>query len=86
MQKADEESSGSLEKSKYYSVDPAPPVAVDKEMTTEELKSILLDDCKPLFERYRAMFSLRNRGNEEDVLVRRALQPLFEKEKQFVLI
>ncbi len=47
------------------SVDPAPPSA---ESNTEKLKNDLLDDNVPLFQRYRAMFTLRNIGNEESVL------------------
>uniref|UniRef100_A0A8C2Z899 Deoxyhypusine hydroxylase n=1 Tax=Cyclopterus lumpus TaxID=8103 RepID=A0A8C2Z899_CYCLU len=49
----------------YRSVDPAPP-AVRK--SASELRSILLDESLPLFERYRAMFALRNLGSEEAVL------------------
>ncbi|XP_070817541.1 deoxyhypusine hydroxylase [Chaetodon trifascialis] len=49
----------------YCSVDPAPP-AVTKSVS--ELRSILLNESLPLFERYRAMFALRNLGNEEAVL------------------
>ena len=33
----------------------------------EELTNILLNENKSLFERYRAMFSLRNKGGEEEV-------------------
>lgn len=56
---------GSTDKNPYCSVDPAPP-AVRK--SVPELRSTLLDDSLPLFERYRAMFALRNLGNEEAVL------------------
>ncbi|XP_041792007.1 deoxyhypusine hydroxylase [Chelmon rostratus] len=49
----------------YCSVDPAPP-AVRKSVS--DLRSILLDESLPLFERYRAMFALRNLGSEEAVL------------------
>lgn len=55
--------------SKYLSVDPAPSLAMDREWSVEELKTVLLDQSKSLFERYRAMFALRNRGDEEAVLV-----------------
>lgn len=44
----------------YLSVDPAP--AAEKNVTTEQLKATLLDTNKSLFDRYRAMFSLRNRN------------------------
>ncbi|XP_054716769.1 deoxyhypusine hydroxylase-like [Uloborus diversus] len=43
----------------YYSVDPAPPYPLDQYSTTE-LESILLDENRSLYDRYRAMFSLRN--------------------------
>lgn len=55
----------STDKNPYCSVDPAPP-AVRKSVS--ELRSILLDESLQLFERYRAMFALRNLGNEEAVL------------------
>jgi len=45
----------------YGSVDPAPP---SKEEDTEKLRKILLDENLPLFERYRAMFSLRNKADK----------------------
>lgn len=48
----------------YSSVDPAPPL---KETDTAKLKQILLDESLPMFERYRAMFSLRNKGDDESV-------------------
>lgn len=53
------------DKNPYCSVDPAPP-AVKKSVA--ELRSALLDESLPLFDRYRAMFALRNLGNEEAVL------------------
>lgn len=56
---------GNTDKNPYCSVDPAPP-AVRKSVS--ELRTILLDESLPLFERYRAMFALRNLGNEEAVL------------------
>lgn len=34
----------------------------------KELRSSLLDEALPLFDRYRAMFALRNIGTEEAVL------------------
>ncbi|KAJ3294245.1 hypothetical protein HK104_003822 [Borealophlyctis nickersoniae] len=52
--------------SSYTSVDPAPPVKAAK--PTPELRAQLLDTSLPLFERYRAMFALRNRGDVESVL------------------
>ncbi|XP_022625794.1 deoxyhypusine hydroxylase [Seriola dumerili] len=56
---------GSTDKNPYCSVDPAPP-AVSKSVS--ELRSNLLNESLPLFERYRAMFALRNLGNEEAAL------------------
>ncbi|XP_063747861.1 deoxyhypusine hydroxylase [Eleginops maclovinus] len=56
---------GNTDKNPYHSVDPAPP-AVRKSVS--ELRVALLDETLPLFERYRAMFALRNLGNEEAVL------------------
>ncbi|XP_075220872.1 deoxyhypusine hydroxylase nero [Lycorma delicatula] len=41
----------------YYSVDPAPP---SDETDVNKLRSILLDENESLFNRYRAMFSLRD--------------------------
>ncbi|XP_068449402.1 deoxyhypusine hydroxylase [Clinocottus analis] len=49
----------------YRSVDPAPPAP---RRSVEELRSALLDESLPLFERYRAMFALRNLGSEAAVL------------------
>ncbi|KAI8826869.1 armadillo-type protein [Fimicolochytrium jonesii] len=54
--------------SPYASVDPAPPLSATETKSTQELKTILLDPALPLFTRYRAMFALRNRGDEESVL------------------
>lgn len=56
---------GSTDKNPYSSVDPAPPAA---RKTVPELRSTLLDEGLPLFERYRAMFALRNLGTEEAAL------------------
>ena len=54
-----------LKSNPFSSVDPAPPAV---ETTVTELKRALLDQGKSLFERYRAMFALRNRNDEESVL------------------
>ena len=54
--------------SPYSSVDPAPPHPQHVNLSTEEIGKILTDISLPLFERYRAMFSLRNRGGSECVL------------------
>lgn len=55
----------STAKNPYCSVDPAPP-AMKK--SVPELRQALLNESLPLFERYRAMFALRNLGSEEAVL------------------
>lgn len=49
----------------YCSVDPAPPAA---RQSVPELRLTLLNESLPLFERYRAMFALRNNGSAEAVL------------------
>lgn len=76
-----------LDKSPFLSVDPAP--ADRKELSTEELRQRLLDPSLPLFARYRAMFSLRNRNTEEAVLALAAgfkdASPLFRHEVAYVM-
>jgi len=47
--------------------DPAP--AFSLKLSTQELKAKLLDDSLSLFQRYRAMFALRDKGDEEAILV-----------------
>ncbi|KNE66529.1 hypothetical protein AMAG_11660 [Allomyces macrogynus ATCC 38327] len=54
--------------SAYASIDPAPPLPIEEAKSVPELRAILLDQKRSLFHRYRAMFSLRNIGNEEAVL------------------
>ena len=49
----------------YMTVDPAP---ASEETNVNKLRSTLLDESLPLYERYRAMFSLRNKGDEDSVL------------------
>lgn len=70
----------------YNSVDPAPPI---DNTNVKELKSILLDSKQSLFQRYRAMFSLRNLRSKEAVdALCVALQhgsALFKHEIAFVL-
>ena len=55
----------SLSSNPYMSVDPAPP---SQGAGIEDLKTTLLDETLPLFERYRALFSLRNIGSAESVI------------------
>lgn len=49
----------------YLSVDPAPPA---QERDVGRLREALLDEALPLFDRYRAMFALRDAGGEEAAL------------------
>jgi deoxyhypusine monooxygenase len=76
-----------LDRSPFLSVDPAP--ADRKELSTAELKARLLDASLPLFARYRAMFSLRNRNTEEAVLALAAgfhdASALFRHEVAYVM-
>jgi deoxyhypusine monooxygenase len=51
------------DKGYYLSVDPAPPLS--KELTIEELKNDLNNTNLSLFQRYRAMFALRDKNNDE---------------------
>ncbi|KAI5651967.1 HEAT repeats domain-containing protein [Phthorimaea operculella] len=67
-----------LSKSLYTSVDPAPP---SSDSDLESLSKTLMDESKPLFERYRAMFSLRNMGTTESL---KASSALFRHEVAFV--
>ena len=53
--------------SPYSSVDPAPPHPKHEKLTSPEIGAILKDTSAALFERFRAMFSLRNRGGPECV-------------------
>ena len=48
----------------YSSVDPTPSISLKD---TGALRTMLLDETVPLFERYRAMFALRNKGDDESV-------------------
>lgn len=50
----------------YSTIDPAPPAKITD---VSALKDILLDESKSLFDRYRAMFSLRNLDTTESILV-----------------
>lgn len=70
----------------YCSVDPTPPAA---SKDVEQLKSVLLDENENLFNRYRAMFSLRNLRTKESVQALGAglkgKSALFRHEVAFVL-
>jgi len=51
----------------YLSVDPAPALPRNK-YSIDQLKDILMDRSKSLFDRYRAMFTLRDMNNDESSL------------------
>ncbi|XP_046486015.1 deoxyhypusine hydroxylase [Neodiprion pinetum] len=78
--------SQNLSANPFASVDPAPPAAIKD---VAELKHVLLDEKASLFDRYRAMFSLRNLRTDESVLaLAEALKygsALFKHEIAFVL-
>ncbi len=67
----------------HLSVDPAPPL---QETDTDRLQQLLMDETLPMFQRYRAMFSLRNKVNksriENNAFLR--LQMLWRVEKNIV--
>lgn len=50
----------------FHSVDPAPPVP--RKLSVTELRDQLVDVSLPLFERYRALFALRNDASDEAAL------------------
>lgn len=56
-----------LQQSLYSSTDPAPPLSLEKDFTIDQLKTLLNDQKQPLFDRYRAMFRLRDIGTPEAV-------------------
>lgn len=75
-----------LSQNPFLSVDPAPPFA---KKDVEELKKILLDENDTLFNRYRAMFALRNLRTKEAILALscglKCGSALFRHEIAFVL-
>jgi deoxyhypusine monooxygenase len=77
--------------SPYASHDPAPPDPATEGMSTAEVGAVLCDESRPLFERYGAMFALRNRGGADAVrelgrsLVTDASSALLRHEVAFVL-
>lgn len=54
-----------LQQNPYSTIDPAPPAETTD---VRVLRDILLDESKSLFDRYRAMFSLRNLSTTESIL------------------
>lgn len=77
--------------SPYSSHDPAPPDPATDGLTDSQVGEILRDTNRPLFERYGAMFSLRNRGGADAVnelgraLVEDTSSALLRHEVAFVL-
>ncbi|KAJ4896126.1 Deoxyhypusine hydroxylase [Raphanus sativus] len=53
------------ERSPFMSVDPAAPAAAFS--SVQQLREILLDETKGMYERYAALFALRNHGGEDAV-------------------
>ncbi|XP_011028773.1 PREDICTED: deoxyhypusine hydroxylase [Populus euphratica] len=53
------------EKSPFMSVDPAAPSSFCS--SVDELRGVLLDEKRSMYERYGALFALRNRGGDEAV-------------------
>ncbi|XP_011143417.1 deoxyhypusine hydroxylase [Harpegnathos saltator] len=74
------------QKNSYWTVDPAPPAEITD---VDVLREILLDQSESLFNRYRAMFSLRNLGTTESILILteglKVGSALFKHEVAFVL-
>lgn len=70
---------GRTSSSTYASVDPAPP---SERLTLSQLRDTLCNESTPMFERYRAMFALRNMGGRDAVL---ALCDGMEAEKESAL-
>ncbi|CCK71081.1 deoxyhypusine monooxygenase KNAG_0G00230 [Huiozyma naganishii CBS 8797] len=56
-----------LQQSLYSSTDPAPPLSLEQDYTIAQLRDLLNNQDKPLFDRYRAMFRLRDIGTGEAV-------------------
>lgn len=64
---SDEKATEKLRKSDFASIDPAPPApASSEEQSVSSLQHNLLDVSSPLFERYRAMFALRDLASPPD--------------------
>jgi len=58
-----------LKQSDFSSIDPAPPLAKSAEIPSiPQLERTLLDTLLPLFQRYRAMFALRDLASPPDLL------------------
>lgn len=66
-EKSDLAKSEDLQQSAFTSIDPAPPLPSDQD-NVAKLKTMLNDQKETLFNRYRAMFRLRDIATEEAVL------------------
>jgi deoxyhypusine monooxygenase len=53
--------------SDFTSIDPAPPMQTSKQQSIDQLQETLLDPKIPLFQRYRAMFALRDLASPPDL-------------------
>lgn len=86
LEKQSKQAEENLSENPYHSVDPAPP---DAKTSVTDLRLKLLDENENLFERYRAMFGLRNNGSDEAVLAlcegMKCSSALFRHEVAYVL-
>ncbi len=64
MMPVEDEQQNSPEDKEYDSVDPAPP---SKNRSIGELRSVLCDENSRMFQRMRALFTLRNIGGQEAI-------------------
>lgn len=56
---------GHILDSRFFTIDPAVPAPMS--LTTEDLRKVLLDDNQDMYERYAALFALRNEGGHDAV-------------------
>ncbi|EGE02236.1 deoxyhypusine hydroxylase [Trichophyton equinum CBS 127.97] len=77
---SEERQTEKVKKSDFTSIDPAPPTALTPEgHSIPALKKTLLDTSLPLFQRYRAMFALRDLSSPPDLpTAREAVEALAE--------
>ncbi|XP_031375114.1 deoxyhypusine hydroxylase [Punica granatum] len=61
-----EQGSSQVQKSPFMSVDPAAPAASCS--SVEHLREVLLDEGKGMYERYAALFALRNHGGDDAIM------------------
>ena len=60
-----QEAPAEQDSSRYLSVDPTP--AAPSSIPANELHTVLVDESARIFDRYRAMFALRNKGGREAI-------------------